>query len=77
MTSQQRLTLTLFVLMLLTVTGIVSYALGKNETAQTKVSNPLDVDGEYWGTYDGHPECYAEVGDTTYIRCADGYMTTS
>lgn len=26
---------------------------------------------------DGHKRCYIQVGDTSYIRCADGFTTSS
>ncbi|WJN63478.1 hypothetical protein [Streptomyces phage phiScoe56] len=32
---------------------------------------------EDWGTVDGHRFCWAHVGDTSYIKCWDGYKTTS
>jgi hypothetical protein len=32
---------------------------------------------EDWGTIDGHRFCWAHVGDTSYIKCWDGYKTTS
>ncbi|USH44984.1 hypothetical protein SEA_GREENWEASEL_67 [Streptomyces phage GreenWeasel] len=32
---------------------------------------------EDWGTVDGHPLCWAKVGDTSYVECFDGYETTS
>lgn len=31
----------------------------------------------YWGTYDGHDGCWALLGDTTYVLCADGYITST
>lgn len=30
-----------------------------------------------WGEYDGHRDCWALVGDTSYITCRDGFETTS
>ncbi|MFJ3974865.1 hypothetical protein [Streptomyces sp. NPDC090021] len=30
-----------------------------------------------WGEYDGHRDCWALIGDTSYITCRDGYKTTS
>ena len=30
-----------------------------------------------WHTYDGHRNCYALLGDTTIVLCADGYVTTT
>ncbi|APC43311.1 hypothetical protein Joe_71 [Streptomyces phage Joe] len=32
---------------------------------------------EDWGTVDGHRFCWAHVGNTSYIKCWDGYKTTS
>ncbi|WAB09854.1 hypothetical protein SEA_TAGEPHIGHTER_73 [Streptomyces phage TagePhighter] len=32
---------------------------------------------EYWGVVFGHRLCYAKVGDTSYIRCFDGFRETS
>ncbi|AWY07635.1 hypothetical protein SEA_YOSIF_71 [Streptomyces phage Yosif] len=31
----------------------------------------------YWGHVDGHWDCWAKEGDTSYIQCWDGYKTTS
>lgn len=41
------------------------------------MGNRSCVPAENWGTYDGHDGCLAWVGDTTLIRCADGFVTTS
>jgi hypothetical protein len=30
-----------------------------------------------WGEIDGHPDCWALIGDTSYVTCRDGYKTTS
>ncbi|MFF9095705.1 hypothetical protein ACF1AX_21570 [Streptomyces sp. NPDC014802] len=32
---------------------------------------------EYWGVVWGHQLCYAKVGNTSYIRCFDGFKETS
>lgn len=32
---------------------------------------------EHWGVVFGHQLCYAKVGDTSYIRCYDGFRETS
>ncbi|WJN62769.1 hypothetical protein [Streptomyces phage phiScoe15] len=32
---------------------------------------------EEWGTVDGHRFCWAVIGDTSYVKCWDGYKTTS
>uniref|UniRef100_A0AAU7H0D3 Uncharacterized protein n=1 Tax=Streptomyces phage Kamino TaxID=3158857 RepID=A0AAU7H0D3_9CAUD len=32
---------------------------------------------EKWGTIEGHRDCWAKVGDTSYIYCWDGYKTSS
>ncbi|WJN63004.1 hypothetical protein [Streptomyces phage phiScoe25] len=32
---------------------------------------------EDWGTVDGHRFCWAIIGDTSYVKCWDGYKTTS
>ncbi|WJN62853.1 hypothetical protein [Streptomyces phage phiScoe2] len=32
---------------------------------------------ESWGTVDGHRFCWARIGDTSYVKCWDGYKTTS
>jgi hypothetical protein len=32
---------------------------------------------EEWGTVDGHRFCWALIGDTSYVKCWDGYKTTS
>jgi hypothetical protein len=32
---------------------------------------------ERWGELDGHQHCYVKYGDTSLIRCWDGYTTTS
>lgn len=34
-------------------------------------------DIENWGEYDGHPGCLAWIGDTTLVRCSDGYVTST
>lgn len=31
----------------------------------------------YWGTVDGHRQCWAYVADTSYVACPDGYTTSS
>ncbi|MGW1558335.1 hypothetical protein ACWCQ1_17700 [Streptomyces sp. NPDC002144] len=30
-----------------------------------------------WGEIDGHADCWALIGDTSYVTCRDGYKTTS
>ncbi|NUV86615.1 hypothetical protein G6W61_10395 [Streptomyces sp. KAI-26] len=30
-----------------------------------------------WGDIDGHKDCWAHVGDTSYVLCRDGYRTSS
>jgi hypothetical protein len=32
---------------------------------------------EYWGTVFGHRLCWAQVGETSYIYCFDGFRETS
>jgi hypothetical protein len=32
---------------------------------------------ENWHTVDGHRDCWAKIGDTSYVQCWDGYKTTS
>jgi hypothetical protein len=32
---------------------------------------------EFWGEVDGHRDCWARIGDTSYVLCRDGYRTTS
>ncbi|MGC4928053.1 hypothetical protein [Streptomyces sp. DT117] len=32
---------------------------------------------EFWGVVDGHKDCWAEIGDTSYVECRDGYLTSS
>ncbi|MFI2673877.1 hypothetical protein ACH5AU_30695 [Streptomyces albidoflavus] len=32
---------------------------------------------EFWGDVDGHKDCWAQVGDTSYVECRDGYLTSS
>ncbi|MEU0739230.1 hypothetical protein [Streptomyces sp. NPDC006134] len=32
---------------------------------------------EFWGDLDGHKDCWAQVGDTSYVECRDGYLTSS
>ncbi|MGW0705110.1 hypothetical protein ACWD4G_03885 [Streptomyces sp. NPDC002643] len=31
----------------------------------------------FWGVIDGHRDCWALIGDTSYVTCRDGYKTTS
>ncbi|MFI1655642.1 hypothetical protein ACH4ZU_12145 [Streptomyces sp. NPDC020472] len=31
----------------------------------------------FWGVIDGHRDCWAQIGDTSYVTCRDGYKTTS
>ncbi|AKY03823.1 hypothetical protein AVT29_gp68 [Streptomyces phage Amela] len=60
--------------------GQVVYLNGKwNDTAKRKTWEAAQrkAGRENWGTIEGHRYCYAEVGDTSYITCWDGFKTTS
>ncbi|WP_327292469.1 hypothetical protein [Streptomyces sp. NBC_01198] len=51
----------------------------KNDTAQRLAwgDDKKAAGWVAWGAYDGHQDCYAKVGDTTYIVCWDDFHTTS
>jgi hypothetical protein len=60
--------------------GVVTYLNPKwNDTVKrlTWEAGQRKANHEKWGTVDGHRDCWAKVGNTSYVYCWDGYKTSS
>ncbi|WJN63165.1 hypothetical protein [Streptomyces phage phiScoe44] len=60
--------------------GVVTYLNPKwNDTVKrlTWEAGQRKAGHEKWGTVEGHRDCWAKIGDTSYVYCWDGYRTTS